>query len=114
MGKVINCLWPRNFGGPRGLEIFLRYYQVIEGRDSSLCVVLLKNPVNFMNHFLLGFVPQHRTLKLHDTRQDREQHHETSTQTRMTERHHGKKMAPVAPPTIERRRQLIVTATRLI
>ncbi|GBM09921.1 hypothetical protein AVEN_86807-1 [Araneus ventricosus] len=29
----------------------------------------------------------------------------------MTERHHGKKMAPVAPPTIERRRQLIVTAT---
>ncbi|GBM11194.1 hypothetical protein AVEN_133925-1 [Araneus ventricosus] len=29
----------------------------------------------------------------------------------MTERHHGKKMAPVAPPTIEGRRQLIVTAT---
>ncbi|GBM42193.1 hypothetical protein AVEN_261165-1 [Araneus ventricosus] len=28
----------------------------------------------------------------------------------MTERHHGKKMAPVAPPTIGRRRQLIVTA----
>ncbi|GBL98127.1 hypothetical protein AVEN_84618-1 [Araneus ventricosus] len=55
-----------------------------------------------------GYVPQHRTFKLQDTRQDREQHHETSTQTRMTERHHGKKMAPVAPPTIERRRQLIV------
>ncbi|GBM49592.1 hypothetical protein AVEN_31296-1 [Araneus ventricosus] len=84
---------------------------LIEGRDSSLCVVLLKNPFNFRNHFLLGYVPQHRTLKLQDTRQDREQHHETSTQTRMTERHHGKKMAPVAPPTIERRRQLIVTAT---
>ncbi|GBM29584.1 hypothetical protein AVEN_130069-1 [Araneus ventricosus] len=81
----------------------------IEGRDSSLCVVLLKNPFNFRNHFLLGYVPQHRTLKL----QDREQHHETSTQTRMTERHHGKKMAPVAPPTIERRRQLIVTTTYL-
>ncbi|GBN41513.1 hypothetical protein AVEN_178953-1 [Araneus ventricosus] len=32
----------------------------------------------------------------------------------MTERHHGKKMAPVAPPTIERRRQLIVTATTVI
>ncbi|GBO08264.1 hypothetical protein AVEN_174174-1 [Araneus ventricosus] len=82
-----------------------------EGRDSSLCVVLLKNPFNFRNHFLLGYVPQHRTLKLQDTRQDREQHHETSTQTGMTERHHGKKMAPVVPPTIERRRQLIVTAT---
>ncbi|GBM13790.1 hypothetical protein AVEN_50137-1 [Araneus ventricosus] len=64
--------------------------------------------------FLLGYVPQHRTLKLQDTRQNREQHHETSTQTRMTERHHGIKMAPVAPPTIERRRQLIVTATILI
>ncbi|GBM48358.1 hypothetical protein AVEN_37808-1 [Araneus ventricosus] len=87
---------------------------IIEGRDSSLCVVLLKNPFNFRNHFLLGYVPQHRTLKLQDTRQNREQHHETSTQTRMTERHHGKKMAPVAPPTIERRRQLIVTATNKI
>ncbi|GBM07135.1 hypothetical protein AVEN_131765-1 [Araneus ventricosus] len=87
---------------------------VIEGRDSSLCVVLLKNPFNFRNHFLLGYVPQHRTLKLQDTRQDREQHHDTSTQTRMTERHHGKKMAPVAPPTIERRRQFIVTATMSI
>ncbi|GBN30153.1 hypothetical protein AVEN_52496-1 [Araneus ventricosus] len=64
----------------------------------------------FRNHFLLGYVPQHRTLKLQDTRQDREQHHET----RMTERHHGKKMAAVAPPTIERRRQLIVTATTSI
>ncbi|GBM20149.1 hypothetical protein AVEN_166215-1, partial [Araneus ventricosus] len=84
------------------------------GGDSSLCVVLLKNPFNFRNHFLLGYVPQHRTLKLQDTRQDREQHHETSTQTRMTERHHGKKMAPVAPPTIERRRQLIVTATKVV
>ncbi|GBN85805.1 hypothetical protein AVEN_93325-1 [Araneus ventricosus] len=83
----------------------------IEGRDSSLCVMLLQNPFNFRNHFLLGYVPQHRTLKLQDTRQDRVQHHETSTQTRMTERHRGKKMAPVAPPTIERRRQLIVTAT---
>ncbi|GBN92145.1 hypothetical protein AVEN_198874-1 [Araneus ventricosus] len=31
----------------------------------------------------------------------------------MTERHHGKQMAPVAAPTIERRRQLIVTATPL-
>ncbi|GBN05691.1 hypothetical protein AVEN_115896-1, partial [Araneus ventricosus] len=51
-----------------------------------------------------GYVPQHRTLKLQDTRQDRVHHHETSAQTRMTERHHGKKMAPVAPPTIERRR----------
>ncbi|GBL80752.1 hypothetical protein AVEN_54255-1 [Araneus ventricosus] len=30
----------------------------------------------------------------------------------MTERHHGKKMAPIAPPTIERRKQLIVTATK--
>ncbi|GBN71400.1 hypothetical protein AVEN_22507-1 [Araneus ventricosus] len=58
-----------------------------------------------------SYVPQHRTLKLQDTRQDREQHHETSTQTRMTERHHGNKMAPVAPPTIERIRQLIVAAT---
>ncbi|GBO24695.1 hypothetical protein AVEN_62123-1 [Araneus ventricosus] len=82
----------------------------IERRDSSLCVVLLKNPVNFGTIFI-SYVPQHRTLKLQDTRQDTEQHHETSTQTRMTERHHGKKMAPVAPPTIERRRQLIVTAT---
>ncbi|GBN41133.1 hypothetical protein AVEN_60363-1 [Araneus ventricosus] len=82
-----------------------------EGRDSSLCVVLLKNPFSFRNPFLLGYVPQHRTLKLQDTRQDREQHHDTSTQTRMTERHHGKNMALVAPPTIERRRQLIVTAT---
>ncbi|GBN93857.1 hypothetical protein AVEN_93712-1 [Araneus ventricosus] len=61
---------------------------------------------------VISYVPQHRTLKLQDTRQDREQHHETSTHTRMTERHHGKKMAPVAPPTIERRRQLIVTATQ--
>ncbi|GBL96213.1 hypothetical protein AVEN_118756-1 [Araneus ventricosus] len=87
----------------------------IEGRDSSLCVVLLKNPVNFRNHSLLGYVPQqHRTLKLQDTSQDREQHHDTNTQTRMTERHHGKKMAPVAPPTIERRRQLTVTATCVV
>ncbi|GBO34910.1 hypothetical protein AVEN_11324-1 [Araneus ventricosus] len=85
----------------------------IEGRDSSLCVVLLKNPFNFRNHFLLGYVPQHRPLKLQDTRQDREQHHETSTQTRMTERHHGEKLAPVAPPTMERRMQLIVTATNI-
>ncbi|GBL95959.1 hypothetical protein AVEN_227176-1 [Araneus ventricosus] len=86
----------------------------VERDETQLCVVLLKNPLNFRNHFLLGYVPQHRTLKLQDTRQDREQHHETSTQTRMTERHHGKKMAPVAPPTIERRRQLIVTATELL
>ncbi|GBM84097.1 hypothetical protein AVEN_40846-1 [Araneus ventricosus] len=88
-----------------------RFSTIIEGQDSSLCVVLLKNPVKFRNHFLLGYVPQHRTLKLQDTRQDRVQHHETSTQSRMTERHHGKKTAAVAPPTIERRRQLIVTAT---
>ncbi|GBN47550.1 hypothetical protein AVEN_100997-1 [Araneus ventricosus] len=54
-------------------------FKNIEGRDSSLCVVLLKNPFNFRNHFLLGYVPQHRTLKLRDTRQDREQHHETDT-----------------------------------
>ncbi|GBM21012.1 hypothetical protein AVEN_9707-1 [Araneus ventricosus] len=45
------------------------FLKVIEGRDSSLCVVLLKNPFNFRNHFLLGYVPQHRTLKLQDTRQ---------------------------------------------
>ncbi|GBO16896.1 hypothetical protein AVEN_66583-1, partial [Araneus ventricosus] len=64
--------------------------------------------------FLLRYVPQHRTFKLQDTRQDREQHHDTSIQTRIIERHHGKNMAPVAPPTIERRRQLIVTATRHI
>ncbi|GBM56636.1 hypothetical protein AVEN_150053-1 [Araneus ventricosus] len=61
--------------------------------------------------YINGYVPQHRTLKLQDTRQDKEQHLDTSTQTGMTERHHGKKMAPVAPPTIERRRQLIVTTT---
>ncbi|GBO43318.1 hypothetical protein AVEN_86901-1, partial [Araneus ventricosus] len=30
------------------------------------------------------YVPQHRTLKLQDTRQDREQRHETSTQTGLT------------------------------
>ncbi|GBM35581.1 hypothetical protein AVEN_121034-2 [Araneus ventricosus] len=52
-----------------------------------------------------------KTQNIQVTRHDREQHHNTSTQTRMTERHHGKKMALVAPRTIERRRQLIVTAT---
>ncbi|GBN12839.1 hypothetical protein AVEN_248782-1 [Araneus ventricosus] len=71
-----------------------------------------ENHLQHEKDLLAGYVPQHRTLKLQDTRQDREQHHEISTQTRMIERHHGKKMSPVAPPTIERRRQLIVTATQ--
>nr|GBO10911.1 hypothetical protein AVEN_93654-1 [Araneus ventricosus] len=44
--------------------------QIIEGRDSSLSVVLLKNPFNFRNHFFsLGYVPQNIKITRHKTRQ---------------------------------------------
>ncbi|GBN48200.1 hypothetical protein AVEN_156177-1 [Araneus ventricosus] len=62
----------------------------------------VEGSIQFQEPFLLGYVPQHRTLKkINENRQQ----HKTSIQTRMREASWEKRMAPVAPPTIERRRQ---------
>ncbi|GBO12023.1 hypothetical protein AVEN_63620-1 [Araneus ventricosus] len=45
--------------------------KVIEGRDSSLCVVLLKNPVNSRNHFFIRLRSTAQNIKVttHKTKQ---------------------------------------------